>query len=440
LKSLHFGLALAACTCLAGPPAVARVVGMTGPAKSLTLDRIASLPKGEQAAWRAYLERSERLGKADRASLAAERKPGLVWALPPEHWGPGIKTMPLDRPAAWYTSPEAKAIAANVLSFQTPAGGWGKNQNRAGPMRELGQDYVNKAEQLNPDKTNLDAPREVYWTFVGTLDNGATVGEMRYLAKMIAAQPAGSDDRKRYEDSFVKGVRYLLAAQYPNGGWPQIYPLEGDFHDAVTFNDNAVARAAMVLRDVAEQDDYAFVPDDLRKRAAVAVAKAVEVVLAAQYKMNGVPTGWPQQADPLTLAPSPARNFEPPAICSDETTDILLFLMTEHQPTAAIRRAVVDGIVWLRASAVYDKSWRMMPDGRRLTDKFYAGPIWSRLYDPATGKPIFGDWDKTIHDDVNELSLERRNGYGWYVDTPQTALDTFYAWSHAWNVTDTRPS
>jgi PelA/Pel-15E family pectate lyase len=39
-------------------------------------------------------------------------------------------------------------------------------------------------------------------------------------------------------------VRYLLAAQFPNGGWPQVWPLEGGYHDAVTFNDNAVSEAA----------------------------------------------------------------------------------------------------------------------------------------------------------------------------------------------------
>lgn len=436
MRALLLGSALLIAIAAPTAPVAARVIGMNKPAQSLTADRIANLPKGEQAAWRAYLDRSERLGKADRAALAAERKPGVVWPLPPEHWGPGIKTMPLDRPAAWYASPEAKAIAANVLSFQTPAGGWSKNQNRAAPPRAPGQDYADKAETLNPDKSNLDAPRDIYWTFVGTLDNGATVGEMRYLARMIAAQPAGSDERRAYEASFVKGVQYLLDAQYPNGGWPQIYPLEGDFHDAVTFNDNAVARAAMLLREVSEEPGYAFVPAGMRQGAAAAVKKAVEVILAAQYRIGGTPTGWPQQADPLTLAPSSARNFEPAAICSDETTEVLTFLMTEHAPTPAIRRAVVGGIAWLRASAVYDKAWAGTPDGRKLVTKVYGGPIWARLYDPVTNKPIFGDWDKTIHDDVSEISEGRRNGYGWYVDAPQTALDTFHAWKQAWKVSD----
>lgn len=438
MKAFKFGTIWLACTMLAGSPAAAKVVGMTGPAQSLTTNRVAALPKAEQAAWSTYLARSEALAKADRASLAAERKPGFVWPLPPEHYGPGIKSMPLDRPAAWYASPEARFIAENVVSFQTPAGGWSKNQNRAVPPRAPGQDYADKAETLNPDKTNLDAPRDIYWTFVGTLDNGATVGEMRYLVKVIAALPAGSPDRGRYEASFVKGVRYLLEAQYPNGGWPQVYPLEGDFHDAVTFNDNAVARAAMLLQDVAEKPGFDYVPADLRAQAKTATGKAVQVILAAQYRLGGTLTGWPQQADPLTLAPSSARNFEPPAICSDETTDVLLFLMRQPNPDAAIRRAVVGGIAWLQTKATYDKAWggSGTPEGRKLIEKIYGGPLWSRLYDPVTDKPIFGDWDKTIHDEVNEISQGRRNGYNWWVTTPEEALDTYHAWKQAWNVAD----
>ena len=34
-------------------------------------------------------------------------------------------------------------------------------------------------------------------------------------------------------------------------------------------------------------------------------------------------------------------------------------------------------------------------------------------YRPSAIKPVFGDRDKSLHDDVNDLSLERRNGYAW---------------------------
>jgi hypothetical protein len=40
----------------------------------------------------------------------------------------------------------------------------------------------------------------------------------------------------------------------------------------------------------------------------------------------------------------------------------------------------------------------------------------ARLYELETDRPVFGDRDRTIHNAVEEISLERRNGYGWYGD------------------------
>jgi PelA/Pel-15E family pectate lyase len=45
-----------------------------------------------------------------------------------------------------------------------------------------------------------------------------------------------------------------------------------------------------------------------------------------------------------------------------------------------------------------------------------------------TGKPIFGDRDKTIHDDENDLSVERKNGYAWYSAGAKEALDAYAEW------------
>ena len=76
------------------------------------------------------------------------------------------------------------------------------------------------------------------------------------------------------------------------------------------------------------------------------------------------------------------------------------------------------------------------PEGSHLEPKEGAGPIWARYYSISTGLPIFGDRDKTIHDNANELSAERRNGYAWYSAGPQQALDAYAAWSKA-NLPDT---
>jgi PelA/Pel-15E family pectate lyase len=69
------------------------------------------------------------------------------------------------------------------------------------------------------------------------------------------------------------------------------------------------------------------------------------------------------------------------------------------------------------------------PDGRQLVATAGAGPIWARYYQIGTDMPIFGDRDKTIHDNVSELSKERQNGYAWYSFDSQRALDGFAKWS-----------
>jgi PelA/Pel-15E family pectate lyase len=72
---------------------------------------------------------------------------------------------------------------------------------------------------------------------------------------------------------------------------------------------------------------------------------------------------------------------------------------------------------------------RRDPNGRQLVAVAGAGPIWARYYQIGTDKPIFGDRDKTIHDDVNELSLERRNGYSWYNSEGIAALNEYKTWA-----------
>jgi len=421
---LSRGMALTgAVSVMLAAPAYGAVIGANTPAQDVGMARLNELPAGQRAAWADYIARSQKQEAFDRATLAAELKPGET-APPPPVAGSG--KMPLNRDAAWYGSPEARAIADTIVSFQTPSGGWSKNQDRTKPPRLRGQRYANNAETMEVGTGSFDAPRDRYWTFVGTLDNGATTTEMRYLARVQAQLPGKDGDA--YRASIRKAVDYLLMAQYPNGGWPQNYPLEGGFHDGITFNDNAIAEAAMILEDIAEgHADFAFVPQDLRQKAGAASARAIRPILDAQVVVDGKKTMWPQQVDAITLKPISARNYEMRSLASAESTEVLLFLMRQPNPTPEIRAAIDAGIAWLKAHAIHDKAFTKVSDqeGRKLVDRPGAGPIWSRNYDIQSGKPIFGDWDKSIQDDVNNISKGRRNGYSWYNAAPQKAIDAY---------------
>jgi PelA/Pel-15E family pectate lyase len=268
-------------------------------------------------------------------------------------------------------------------------------------------------------------------SYIGTIDNNATTTELRFLARVQARAPGA--DGARYRDSFLKGLRYLFDAQYPNGGFPQVYPLEGGYHDAITFNDDALVDVAGLLGSVAaRQGDYAFVPPAVASQAQGAVDKVLQLILATQVVAGGVPTAWGQQHDALTLAPVGARNFEPPALVSRESAGVLGFLMALPDPSPQVVSAVHAGAAWLKRTALRDIAWTggASSEGRRRVASPGHGPIWSRYYDLGSMRPIFGDRDRSIHDEVNDLSLERRNGYGWYGDWPAPVLDAYETWSH----------
>jgi PelA/Pel-15E family pectate lyase len=415
---------------LVATPLSSAVIGTNKPAESVTAARIATLPAKDRAAWTAYLERSQKQMQVDRATFATERTAGAHEPPLPKE-GYSARTMSLSREAAWYGTPEARHIADVIVSFQTPAGGWSKNLDMSGSPRLPGQSYTTDNLSKHPGPDDFDTPKDPHWNYVGTLDNDATNTELHFLAFVSGATPGAPGEP--YRTSFLRGIRYLLAAQFPNGGWPQVWPLEGNYHDAITYNDNAVTESAEVLTAVSEgAANYSFVPVELRRQAAAAAAHALECILATQVIVKGQRTVWAQQHDALTLLPVSGRNYEPAALSSGESADVLLYLMQLPHPSPAVIAAINAGAAWLKATAITGQDWvggRDTPGGRHLEAKAGAGPIWARYYSIATGLPVFGDRDKTIHDDVSELSLERRNGYAWYSAGPQQALDAYTTWS-----------
>jgi PelA/Pel-15E family pectate lyase len=401
--------------------AAAAVIGVNASAPSLSAERVAGLPRASQRPWRDYLARSARQEHADRAVLQAELKAaGLSAPLIPPH-GSAARSIPLNRPSEWYAGAEARRIADIVVSFQTPAGGWSKNLNLADHPRRPGESFApdNVSAHLAPG--DFDTPRDPQWNYVGTLDNDATTTEIQFLARIEDAAP--------YRPAILRGIEYLLAAQFPNGGWPQVWPLEGGYHDAITFNDGAITQTLKLLQDVAEsKGGFGFVPSSLRARAAAGVDKGIQCILAAQIRDHGRPTVWAQQHDALTLEPVSGRNYEPAAQCASESAALVQFLMGLPHPDSAVVAAVRAAVEWFRKTAISGKAYGRGADGRRLIAAEGAGNIWARFYQIGTGRPIFGDRDKSIHDDVDELSAERRNGYSWYNAAPQEALDRFAEW------------
>jgi PelA/Pel-15E family pectate lyase len=409
--------------------AAASIVGTNPPAETLTRDRIALLPLKERSAWLEYLAHSQQQRQTDKDIFQQElKRAGIEKQIEPPH-GYSARSIPLNRAASWYASTDAHHIADVIVSFQTPAGGWGKNLEMSKEPRGPGVAFTpnNLSRFLAPG--DFDAPREPEWNYVGTIDNDATTTQMNFLARVIAA--VGAKDGEAYRAAFLRGMEYLFAAQFPNGGWPQVWPLEGGYHDAITYNDDAMTHVVELMRAVAGgNDEFSFVPKKIRTRAEASFARGIRCILAAQIVANGKPTVWPQQADALTLKPASGRNYEPPVQCANESATLLLLLMNDlPHPTAAEQRSIRAAAAWFKKTAIYGQRWERAPQGPQLVPAPGAGPIWARYYQIGTDIPIFADRDKSIHDNVNELSSERRNGYSWYSNDSQHALERFERWS-----------
>jgi PelA/Pel-15E family pectate lyase len=413
---------------LVAPLSRAAIIGTNPPASPVTLERIAALPPVQQPAWRDYLERSARQMAADQNFLRAEMKAhGLTNVTAPPSAN-DEKGLSLTESAAWYGGAEGKRIADIAVSFQTPAGGWSKNLNFTKAPRTPGEHFAGDNNSLFLTAADNDAPHDAGWSYVGTFDNGATVAELRYLAKIVSA--VETNQAAVYRNSFMRGLDYVFAAQYPNGGWPQVWPLQGGYHDAVTYNDDAMLNVLKLLRDVAAgKNEFAFVPEAARAQADASFKRGMDCLLASQIVVDGRRTVWCQQHDALTLQPASARNYEMPSQASGESGTIVLFLMELPNPDTNIIAAVRAAVAWFEKTKLNDVVFKSTgSDGRELIPTPGSGPLWARYIEIGSDRPLFGDRDKTIHDNVAEISKERRNGYAWFKDTPKRVLEHYPRW------------
>jgi len=405
----------------------AAIIGTNSPAQPLTAERIAALPRAQRSAWMDYLKRSSKQWRTDQAFLRLEmRKHNLrSTVLPPA--GRSTRSMPLDQADSWYGSEDARRIANIIVSFQTPAGGWSKNLDMTQHARAPGEAFApNNASQHLADD-DFDMPRDASWDYVGTFDNDATTTEMLFLAKVAAA---GTNPPTAYHAAFLHGLDYIFDSQYPNGGWPQVWPLQGGYHDAITFNDNAMLNVLTLLRSVSGTNrEFAFVPKKYRARAVASLQRGLACVLATQIVVRGHRTVWCQQHDALTLQPVSARNYEMPAQVSGESADLMIFLMEQNRPSPELVAAVIAAAGWFEQTKISGVALDYGPGlGRHLVAAPGDGPMWARYYEIGTDRPIFGDRDKSIHNDLNEISAERRNGYSWYNEAPKRVLERLADW------------
>ncbi|MDO8345035.1 MAG: pectate lyase [Cellvibrio sp.] len=358
----------------------------------------------DEAAWKTYLATSKKLRKADQDFLNAELKTlGKKEPELPEYtkeFGFEVKQAP-----DWFKSTEGKRVMDVILSFQTPSGGWSKRTDMSKAVRKPGQAFGVEAG------------------YIPTFDNGATSTQLQLLAQ--AYQATGD---ARYAAAFSKGLAFIITAQYPNGGWPQNYPLVGKYHDHITYNDALMSDLMAMLHKVAKaKNEFAFVTKEQQQAAQASLTRALDCVLKTQVIANGKLTIWGAQHDAKTLKPAQARAYEMVSLSSSESVWMLDLLMDLDKPSADIIKSVHAAAAWYEQTQILGKVWER--GAATLTDDVKAPPVWARFYEIGTNKPVFGDRDGSIFYEVGKVSEERRAGYAWYTTAPNKVLKKYAKWS-----------
>lgn len=319
-----------------------------------------------------------------------------------------------------YKETEITKIADNILLFQRNNGGWPKN-------------YDMQAILTNDQVDSLVRTKDKLHT---TFDNSTTFTHIEYLAQVYTLTRV-----EKYKNACLKGIDFTLSAQYPNGGWPQYFPLEKNYSRRITFNDGAYVGIMKMLKKVVDNNpNFSFIGNDVRGKVKLAFEKGLDCILNTQIIDKGKLTAWCQQHNEIDLSPAWARAFEPPSICNGESAPVLLLLMSINNPSQRIIESVQSAVKWFDDSKIYhtkvetipappEKSqWKTTTYDRVVIIDSLAPPIWARYYELGTEKPLFCDRNSKFLYSLAEVSRERRSGYGWYTYAPKEVLDKYPDW------------
>jgi PelA/Pel-15E family pectate lyase len=251
--------------------------------------------------------------------------------------------------------------AANALIYgQHPLGGW----NYVIDFDPSGIEawYENVASKIGAEE---------YIDYYGncSYDDDATQGPTAFLLCLYMKTLL-----PEYLGPLKKALDFMLISQYPNGGWPQRYPLKynavhaghPDYTSMYTLNDNAMGNIINVLI-----ESYELLGDEQYLEAA---RSGGDFFMIAQGPEGHA--GWAEQYD-MDLQPCWARTFEAPGYMPRQTISTIgtlekLFLFTGDR---RYLRPIPMAIEWLETSRL-----GALEDG--LSE-------FSRIYDPETNLPVF---------------------------------------------------
>jgi len=282
-------------------------------------------------------------------------------------------------------------------------------QNEDGGFQVLPDNY-----EMSQKETGLGSMKDV-----SSVYNGATTSELKYLAKYITAN---KPEDSKYQDAFVKGIKYLLTTQHDNGGWSMNPGSGSGFNANIEVGNKAMTEVLTLLSDIAilNNQDYVFARkamnvDEIKS----AVEKGNDFIVKSQISNNNKKSGWATQYDKsgnVTMG----HTYERESVSSYTTKDVIDYLMTIHNPSQDIKDAVESAYSWLKDVKIADKEQKVVKDTSMNNgfDVYLVGGsgTWASnyVYDKATDsyRPLYSDVDPTRADQkyVNVYELYNLDG------------------------------
>ncbi len=281
----------------------------------------------------------------------------------------------------------AQKAAAAIIWGQSHEGGWNYVVDFAGD-RSLKQWY----NTIGKNAWRLEEFQHYYGN--STFDDDVTSDAARFLLRMYLEKldPA-------YKPALDKSIEFILKSQYPNGGWPQRYPLmdefskngNPDYTSFHTFNDDVIWENVHFLIQC-----YLTLGEE---RYLEPIQRGMNFYIISQDSCGA----WGQQVD-MNMKVAGARTYEPKAFLPGTTCEnaFLLLKFYEYTGDPNFLAPIPKAIKWLEEARLPDDQ----VEGRRTHPTFV---------DPETNKPIY------VHRKGSNVKYGR-----YYTDTNHTQLLAHY--------------
>lgn len=252
-----------------------------------------------------------------------------------------------------------------------------------------------------------------------SIENGATTAELKYLAKYITEN---KPEDSKYQDAFIKGIKFLLSTQLDNGGWTMQPNGESGFNGNIEVGNSAMTEVLTLLSDIAvlNNQNYVFARKAMNVDAIKsAVEKGNDFIVASQISNNNKKAGWASQYDKAGKV-TMGRTYERASVSSYTTKAVVDYLMTIHNPSQAVKDAVESAYNWLKDVKIADKEQEVVKDTSMNNgfDVYFVdgNGTWASnyVYDEANDsyRPLYSDVDPTRADQkyVNVYDLFNLDG------------------------------